>query len=886
MKKLLSILLKILLGILGAVLLAALALGGVWLARREDPAAFVPDRYLAYLQVPSIRGIYDRWLNLEAADVVLSRPELRSLRGVLGEARGLALTGSPLLGVLLEVPADVLWLRDSKLLAVVDLGWRGIPTPLARLVGPLLRVPGLSFVNDAGVPMFLYTTGQTTIYVAFRGNVAVVSLEAEVVKQALQRQATGTGLEATASRELLQRIRRRSPEAVRILVDTGSLLAAPASGSPLADRLLSAVELPGQSMLDLELSNDRLRIDAGSPLSVNMPELEKTLDRAPATLGVLRYVPASAYMLTVSNLAPLGELYRLAALLQGQDVQGIYDRADSGSRTVTGLGIEELLFSWVGAEVGAFLLPASAAPVFFARISDQRAFRRAMEAITASGLVNRDSSLVLDEVRVERLSIPWFVGLILDLLRVQVPEPYFLARGDYFFLSLEAANLAAVGRAADTGSNLAQGSLYADLARGIPADPTLLAWYDLGRAEPFFLRGGGLLADVLHLYSRGLAIVRASPDQIQVSLAGARVAGAGAQLLPGFPLQPDGQIAGDVLAFRFAGAGAPVLAWIQDRSRLVLADAGGKHLAEARLEPETALVPQAGPAGGLAALWAASPGGTVWRFGPGLQSLAPFPIATGITGGGMPPAMIDGSLALFSKADATLVLIDPDGGRRALGQRLEAPLFLPPDVLDGHLAFYPKSFEARVHLTDLQGTEAPGWPAQASGISLCAPRFLQDGPTTLVTFLTQAGFLHAWDLSGAQVQWFPVSLPGVFYATPEPIVVNGRTCLVALAQDGGLSLVSMDGKVLRQARVPDLDGKLARIFLGDLDRDGVKEILLYGSGAFIAGYDEWFRPLPGFPVKGVTRPQLLDLDRDGRTDLLTAGLDGKIYAYTMGRGRP
>jgi hypothetical protein len=92
--------------------------------------------------------------------------------------------------------------------------------------------------------------------------------------------------------------------------------------------------------------------------------------------------------------------------------------------------------------------------------------------------------------------------------------------------------------------------------------------------------------------------------------------------------------------------------------------------------------------------------------------------------------------------------------------------------------------------------------------------------------------------------------------------------------------------VVRQARVPDLDGKSARILLGDLDQDGLEEILLYGSGAFIAGYDAYFRPLPGFPLKGVSRPQLVDLDRDGRTDLLTAGLDGKIYAYTMGRSRP
>jgi hypothetical protein len=885
MKKLLSVLLKILLGILAAVLLAVLVLGVLWWIQREDPTAFIPERYVAYVQVPSIRDIYDRWLNLEAADVVLARPELASFRSVLGEARGLALTTSPLLGLLLEVPADVLWLRDGRLLAVLDLRWRGIATPLARLVGPLLRVPGFSFLSEAGVPMFRYTTGETTIHAALRGNVAVVSLEAGVVKEALERQATRTGLAARASRELLDRIRQRRADAVRILVDTKSLSTGLFSGSPLGARILQAVEAPAQSMLDVELSNERLRIGAELPVSIAMPELEKTLDRAAATLGVLRYVPASAYLLTVSNIAPLGELYRLVAAFQGQDVQGIYDRADSGARSVTGLSIEQLLFSWVGAELGAFLLPASAAPVFFARITDQRAFQRALEALTGSAVANRDSSLVLDEVRIDRLSIPWFVGLILKALRVEVPEPYFLQQGDYFFLSLEAANLAAVARSADTGSNLAQGGLFSSLQQGVPADPTLLAWYDLAREEPFFLRGAGLLTEVLRLYSRGLAIVRATPDEVQLSLTAARVTGAGAQLLPGFPLDPQGAIGGEVLAFRFAGSGAPVLAWLQDRSTLVLADPAGKRIAESPLEAEAALVPEADGAGRLAALWAVSSGGTVWRFGPGLQSLPPFPIATGITGG-MPPAMIGDSLALYSKADSTLVLVGPTGERRPLGQRLEAPLFLPPDLLDGNLAFYPKSFESRIHLTDLQGTEAAGWPVQASGISFCAPRLLQDGESTLVTFLTQAGLLHAWDLAGNQVPWFPVSLPGVFYATAEPAVVNGRPVLIALAQDGSLSMVGLDGKVQRQARVPDLDGKNARILLGDLDRNGTEEILLYGSGAFIAGYDSWFRPLPGFPVKGVSRPQLVDLDRDGRTDLLTAGLDGKIYAYTVGRSRP
>jgi hypothetical protein len=247
--------------------------------------------------------------------------------------------------------------------------------------------------------------------------------------------------------------------------------------------------------------------------------------------------------------------------------------------------------------------------------------------------------------------------------------------------------------------------------------------------------------------------------------------------------------------------------------------------------------------------------------------------------------MIDGKLALFSKAESTLVLVGPDGTRSPLGQRLEAPLFAPPDYLAGRTSFYPKSFDAWVHLSDARGAEAPGWPVQAAGISWCAPRIVASGQSYVVTFLTQAGSLHAWDLSGKPVPPFPLTLPGVFYATPGIMSVEGRPVLVILAQDGVLRQVGLDGTVLRQTSVPDLDGKDARILTADLDGDGRDDILLYGSGAFIAGYDAVLRPLPGFPVKGVSRPQLVDLDRDGRMDLLTAGLDGRIYAYATGRGQ-
>jgi hypothetical protein len=94
-------------------------------------------------------------------------------------------------------------------------------------------------------------------------------------------------------------------------------------------------------------------------------------------------------------------------------------------------------------------------------------------------------------------------------------------------------------------------------------------------------------------------------------------------------------------------------------------------------------------------------------------------------------------------------------------------------------------------------------------------------------------------------------------------------------------MLGMDGVTRLQVRVPDLDGRRAQILCADLHHDGRQEILLYGADAFIAGYDDSFRPLPGFPVKGCSRPQVLDLNKDGGVELVSAGIDGKIYAYAV-----
>ena len=634
MKKILRVLARILLGIVAAIVLTAVVLAAAWLIRRQDPTSFLPDRYVAYLQVPSIRAVYDQWLNLEAADTVLARAELSSYHRVVTDARGLALTTSWALRTLLDVPADVMLLRDGRLLAAVDLGWRGMLTPLARIAGPLLGIKGFSFLDDAGLPLYRYTTGSTTIHAAFAANVAILSLDADVVKEALERRATRTGLDMKVSRELLGRMKLRSRTAVRVLADTQGLATGLLAGSAFGVRALKAVEIPEKSMLDVEITDQSLGVAAVSTIDVTLPELAAALERKPSPIGVLPLVPAGATLLTVCNIAPLADLYKIVAGFQGKDVEDIFAKADGGARSVVGAGIEELLFSWIGAEIGAFMLPDSREPVFFAAISDESAYRGAVDAITRSLVASKDSSLVLDGVRIDRLEIPWYVALILDTVGVDVPNPCFISRGGYFFLSLDAANLSAIAVAADRGENLAQTARYAAATRGMRSDSSLFVWYDAERSSgaslPFFLRGTGILADLLRLYASGAASVRLGADELRIELGAQRGGLGGARLLSGFPLAPAGPISPTALAFRWKGEGGATMAWVRDRTTLVLADAGGAVTAEAKVGEDCLLLPEILDDRSVAALWAVSPEGTIYRFGPRLSSRrrSPWPRAS------------------------------------------------------------------------------------------------------------------------------------------------------------------------------------------------------------------------------------------------------------------
>ena len=81
------------------------------------------------------------------------------------------------------------------------------------------------------------------------------------------------------------------------------------------------------------------------------------------------------------------------------------ESADRASRLLFGIGLNELLFDWIGPDVAVFGLEGRPKPVFALQIADEGARKRAFDRLLSSVAVTGDDSTVLDGYRITSYNV-------------------------------------------------------------------------------------------------------------------------------------------------------------------------------------------------------------------------------------------------------------------------------------------------------------------------------------------------------------------------------------------------------------------------------------------------------------------------------------------------
>jgi hypothetical protein len=848
---------RVILILLGLPLGAGLVLAGLSFVGRIDPYTVLPDSFTLYTSIPNPGALGEKVLAHETLPRITALPELAFLNPGIRILREQGFLEKPWFRFFVRGRLDGAYFPPGRILAAWDMGLLSSFARLLPLGAGRITIPGLYYVGAGKNSRFEFrAAGGRTFYIGYYHNLLVVSDDSELFESVLQ------GKSRDGDRRGPERKAFYSPDH-----DIALLLAPEALPLFLGEEapvkaFFEQIQFPAVIEAGLRIMPRQLDLVLSAPLSTGNESLRALISRnsqAPVVTGLLGEETQYA---TIMAAGKLRELLGGAASVSGAEWDRGWKRADTSSRALLGMGLEELIYSWSGGEFAVFGLEGRPNPVVALEIGDEQKRRAVFDRVFKSLVVNEDSRLNLDGNRIPRIRLPSFLNSFLESMDLRIPSPYYLTEQNYLFISESAETLLAAVTSIRKNTSLPKTELWRSLSGKGGDRASVSIFYSLDRSLPFFLRGNTGAAALLKLYRMGLMRLALEEGTARVYLSVMPGSSRGLAALPGFPMEPGGILGNRVYLYRDGKTGESRILLARENALIGIDPAGGALREMTGTSPFFPVTPGE-PINGGGIAWAVNSQGRVVLLDKNMEALGGFPLTTGIRLSA-PPGAHGGKLYLCGE-DGSVTVISGGGLISRWPLIFDSPLRAAPSFLDlggrSYGAVYPKSFLGELWLLDGTGEALEGWPVEAGGISFGSPLLCDSGGRLLLGFITQAGEFSLYDESAVMLPSFPLELPGVFYLQP---IFDGENFWI-IESTGVLFQVSLEG-ALRDFRIPGLsvkeEGYLAAV---DLDGDGGKEILITGEGNALFCITENFTFLEGSPLPIWGRPAIGDLNGAERT---------------------
>lgn len=784
---------------------------------------------------------------------------------------------------------------NRPLLAVYDLR---LLSPLARVAFFVLRfldIPDLYYVRVGKDSRFEYRTNDGTFYITQYRNLLYITDSQEIYES---RSAEFSGI-----KDLFKYIDPSDYDAVLLFSDDYAYDLFSGQDTRIAETLNT---LHFNSMVEAGLSIEPRNIEFRLvvPLSSEREVLSNFLDRRSQIPNMAEQFPASVQYATTLSAGTLEELYH-AAIVFAPDLEDTMNMADGASRSIVGMTLDELLFSWSGNEFAVFGMEGRPHPVFAVQITDDRKRQEVFDKAFRSIFLTEDVRLSLDGVRMPRIATPPFLQFLLEKWGVYLPSPYYTVYRDFLLVSESADTLLAALRAMQRNDVLPRTVAWREITAGrgtgrgavrSSAESAFSLYYSLDLSVPFFLRNNTNLTAFLSLYRQGLIQMSFDRGLVNFTLSLVPGSGHGVTLAGGYPLDISGRPSNQVFG---TGRGTNGRVFIAAESSVFSVNLADNSIYEfegqgSRSDASgTQWIIPVNEKDDSNNAWVVSDRGRVTLVDDNLEAVQGFPVLTGLRLTA-PPKSFNGKLYLCSE-DGRVHTVDENGSQGVWETSFNVALRSPPSFLSvsarstsrNYAAVYPKSFFGEIWLLDAEGKAFPNWPAPitvgsetsylSTGLGFGTPLLFAHNNNVYAAFICQTGELLVYDENASRVSPFPLILNGVFYLQP---VFDGEY-LWLVSSEGNLFRIGLDGELLYQniAGLSVMEEGYITTF--DYDGDGTAEIFITGEGNALYAFTRNFRSLEGFPLPIWGRPHFVEAQNNGRTkaQIIGIGMDRRLYRW-------
>ncbi|WP_461255774.1 hypothetical protein [Treponema sp. R80B11-R83G3] len=872
------------------IILAVLFIG--WTAfsliGRVNAASVIPDSAVLRLSIPNPVRLLDGILTHESLDEISNVPALAQTASALIALKDNSLLKNGMVRLAARGNLELALLTSDSESGILLAAWDfGFFSPLLRIlptISKFVNITDLYYVQAGKNSRFEYRLSDKTYYIAPYRNLLFVTDNSRIFES---RSAVNSG-----NAKAFTAIKPSDFDAAFMLSNEfiGSLLSDQDSGIAA---ILKNVVFDSKVEAGLSIYPKKIEFSLAAPLSSNQADLSRMLGQRSRVPGIAERIPANAQYATILSAGTLEEIYQ-TALVFTQGLDSALKTADSSSKLLLGLSLNDLLFSWSGNEFAAFGLEGRPHPIYMIQIADEKKRQGIFDRAFKSAALNENVRLNLDGVRIPRIEVPEFLQSLLRRWDIFIPSPYYTIYKDYFLVSESAEALLAALRAMQRNDVLPKTDIWRNIAGGKNVASSFSLYYSLDLSVPFFLRNNTSLSGFLSLYRQGLARMSFNKGLVEISLSLVPGSGGGITLASGYPLDAGGRPSnriygagkGEESRVFYSSGNTAVSLKVADNSTNELAGQGNHWVIPAVdvTVKDTA---------GTVFAWVVTDRGRVTLVDGNMEIVQGFPILTGLQLSSAPIAFM-GKLYLCDE-DGKVYSVDANGKQGVWETSFTAALRSPPSflLLSGkkenkvYTAVYPKSFFGEIWLLDGEGRTLPNWPAPISienddeegggsvGIGFGSPLLFAYKNNVYAAFINQSGQFFVYDEDAALVPPFPLALDGVFYQ--QPIFDGDFMWLVS--SDGMFFRVSLDGEVLCQS-IPGFSVKEeGYITFFDSDGDKVPEIYITGEGNALYAYTRFFRSLVGFPLPAWGRPLFIPAQGGKKAEIFGMGMDRRLYRW-------
>jgi hypothetical protein len=858
---------------------------------RVKAESVIPGSAAVRISVSNPMRLIDGLLSHESLNEISSVPELASFVPTVTSLKENPVMKNRLVRLAARGNIELAMLPSdgdsfSTLLAVWDMK---LLSPLLRILPTfysILDIPNLYYVQAGKRSRFEYRTPETTLYIGPYRNLLYITNNSSLYESRTHKQE-----QAAVSYNNI----KPSDYDAALLVSPdyiGSLLS---NQDPEIAAVIKNIEIDSVVEVGLSIHEKKLEFRITAPLSTRQSALDRLIDQKSQATGMAERLPSGTQYATILSAGTLEELFQAAIVFSGPVLEDTYKMADSSSRAILGISLNELLFSWSGNEFAAFGLEGRPHPVYAIQIVDERRRQAVFDRAFKSIALTENVRLNLDGVRIPRIEVPEFLQSLLRRWNLYLPSPYYLIYKDYLLVSESAETLLSASRAMQRNDVLTKTPIWRNIAGGKPAVSAFSLYYTLDLSVPFFLRKNTTLSSFFTLYRQGLVRMSFNRGLTDISMVLVPGSGSGVKLISSIPIdtrtRPSNRIYGagdgknnDVKIF--ISAGDTVLS-------VNLADNAIKDLSSPNQGPFYMI-----PADGVQVdkneinAWVVNERGRVFLVNGDLETAQGFPVLAGLRLSA-PPVSFNGKLYLCDE-DGKVHTIDSTGAQTTWGTSFIAALRSPPSFLtitsgrqktQTYAAVYPKSFFGEIWLLDADGKPLPNWPASISleesnynansGIGFGSPLLFAHNNSVHAAFIDQAGNLFVFDENAAPVSLFPINLTGTFFLQP---VYDGEY-LWLISQEGTLYRIGLNCEVLYQS-IPGFTVKEeGYLTVFDYDNDKVPEVFITGEGNALYAYTRGFRSLEGFPLPMWGKAHFIEAQGNRKAGIVGMGMDRKLYYW-------